>query len=296
GTFLKRFLEVDCEVLGIDPARNIAEVASASGIPTLAEFFTVDVAKRIMDEKGRKDIVFARNVIPHVKEIHSVIEGIKTLLDDDGVGIIEFHDAGLILKELHYDSIYHEHLFLFSLKTIGQLLEKYGLHVFDIMPSPISGGSWVIYFSSKIKEKSDSLNNVEQDEINSGINTLQRWLDFAKETKLHAKHLKNLISKNKEKIIAYGASARSSTLLNFCGINSEHISAIIDKNPLKHGLITPGSNIPIISFEQGLNEIQNADQILLLAWNFEDEVVKELKAQGYKGKFIIPLPYKTHIL
>ena len=139
GTFLRRFLDSGCDVLGIDPAKNIADVATNKGIPTLAEFFTVDLAKRLVEEKGQKDIVFARNVLPHVKEILSVVDGIKTLLKDDGVGIIEFHDAGLILKELHYDSIYHEHLFLFSLKTMSQLLAKYDLHVFDIMPSPISG-------------------------------------------------------------------------------------------------------------------------------------------------------------
>ena len=295
GTFLKRFLDADCEVLGIDPARNIAEVASEKGIPTLAEFFTAELAQRLMDKKGRNDIVFARNVIPHVKAIHSVIDGIKILLDDNGVGIIEFHDAGLILEELHYDSIYHEHLFLFSLKTISKLLEKHGLHVFDILPSPISGGSWVIYFSKHHKSKSDALLKVEQHEIETGINTLDRWLRFANETELHAKNLKAIISENANKILAYGASARSSTLLNFCQISSDHIFAVIDKNPLKHGLITPGSNIPIISFEDGLEQIQQVETILLLAWNFQDEVVEELKTKGYGGRFIVPLPRKTYI-
>ena len=296
GTFLRRFLDSGCDVLGIDPAKNIADVATNKGIPTLAEFFTVDLAKRLVEEKGQKDIVFARNVLPHVKEILSVVDGIKTLLKDDGVGIIEFHDAGLILKELHYDSIYHEHLFLFSLKTMSQLLAKYDLHVFDIMPSPISGGSWVIYFSTKQRSKTENVIKAEQHEQETGINTYDRWLEFAKQTKAHGKELKKMVSENKGKIVAYGASARSSTLLNFCGINSDHISFIIDKNLLKHGLLTPGSDIPVISFEQGLEEIKNVDRILLLAWNFKDEIVRDLRNAGFSGEFIIPFPNKTYIV
>lgn len=296
GTFLKRFLDANCKVLGIDPAKNIAEVASKNGVPTLVEFFTVDIAKQLVEREGQKDIVFARNVLPHVKEVLSVVDGIQTLLSEDGLGIIEFHDAGLILEKLHYDSIYHEHLFLFSLKTISQLLEKYNLHVFDIMPSPISGGSWVIYFAKKIKQKTNSLSKAERHEKESGINTLERWVRFADETKSHAEELKSMISKNDGKILAYGASARSSTLLNFCGISSDQVSAIIDKNPLKQELMTPGSNIPIISFEQGVKEMQNVDKILLLAWNFEDEIVRDLKERGYAGQFIVPLPNRPHIV
>jgi len=295
GTFLRRFVEADCEVLGVDPAKNIAEVASKSGVPTLAEFFTVDIANHLIEREGQKDIVFARNVLPHVKEVLSVVEGIQTLLSESGLGIIEFHDAGLILDELHYDSIYHEHLFLFSLKTISQLLEKYNLHVFDIMPSPISGGSWVIYFSKERKPQSNNLLNAKEHEKKTGINTLERWMSFAEQTQKHAEELKNMISSNDGKILAYGASARSSTLLNFCGIDSEQVSAIVDKNPLKHGLLTPDSNIPIISFEDGVKEMEKVDKILLLAWNFEDEIVRELRELGYTGEFIVPLPNKPHL-
>ena len=296
GTFLRRFLDTGCDVLGIDPAKNIADVATSNGIPTVAEFFTVDLAKRLVEEKGQKDIVYARNVLPHVKEILSVVEGIKTLLKDDGVGVIEFHDAGLILEELHYDSIYHEHLFLFSLKTMSQLLEKYDLRVFDIMPSPISGGSWVIYFSINVRSITENVLKAEKHEQQTGINTYERWLEFAEQTKAHGKKLKKMVSDNKGKIVAYGASARSSTLLNFCGLNSDNISFIIDKNPLKHNLLTPGSNIPVISFEQGVKKIKNADKILLLAWNFKDEIVPDLRDSGFSGEFIVPFPNKTYIV
>ena len=295
GTFLKRFLELDCEVLGIDPAKNIAELASNNGVPTLAEFFTVDLAKRLVQEKGKSDIVFARNVLPHVKEINSVVEGIKVLLSNEGLGIVEFHDTGLILEELHYDSIYHEHLFLFSLKTISQLLEKYHLYVFDIMPSPISGGSWVVYFSKSFQEKSISLKNAEKIEDQGGVNSLENWLRFKANAESHKEKLKDILTSSTNKLLAYGASARSSTLLNFCKIDHKHISAIIDKNALKHGMLTPGSKIPIISYEEATPRLNEYNRILILAWNFQVEIINDLRKSGYEGEFIIPLPGEPKI-
>lgn len=296
GTFLKPFMEKKSKVLGIDPAKNIAELACKNGINTIAEFFNIDLAKHLIKESGYADIVFARNVIPHVKNIHSVIDGISTLLENDGVGIIEFHDAGLILEELHYDSIYHEHLFYFSLGTISGLLEKYKLFVFDIMPSPISGGSWVIYFSKNRRPLTNELQAVIELERNKNINTLESWQNFAIAVKSHAKNLKKEIYDYDKKILAYGASARSSTLLNYCNLNSEKIGAVMDKNPMKQGLYTPGTNIPIISFEDGIKDIEKVEVILLLAWNFKDEIITELRASGFKGKFIIPLPSDPYIL
>lgn len=288
GTFLKCFQESGCEVLGIDPAKNIAEEASSRGIPTLSEFFSSELASDLVKNKGKADIVFARNVIPHVKAIHSIIEGINILMDDESTGIIEFHEAGLILKELHYDSIYHEHLFYFSLKTISFLLEKYDLFVFDVMPSPISGGSWVIYFSKTKRTKSKELNQAELSEEELGINDLETWLQFSRNVKDHAIKIKSLLPERR--IMAYGASARSSTLLNYCGIGASNLVAIIDKNPFKHNLLSPGVEIPIISYEEGLEILKKEKDIFLLAWNFEEEIIKDLRKDGFTGNFIVPLP------
>ena len=144
GTFLKQFQNSGCKVLGVDPAKNISEIASKNGIPTHLDFFNRDLAKKLLSKHKSADIVYARNVIPHVKEIHSVIDGIKTLMDDDGIGIIEFHNAGLLLEQLHYDYIYHEHLFYYTLSSIDYLLNMHGLYIFDTLESPISGGSWVV--------------------------------------------------------------------------------------------------------------------------------------------------------
>ena len=296
GTFLRRFSENGCNVLGIDPAENIAKDATNNGIKTIPEFFNVNLAKRLIEKNGQADIIFARNVIPHVQDIHSVIEGISNFLKEDGVGIIEFHNVGLVLDELHYDYIYHEHLFYFSLKTINGLLQMHNLYIYDLMYSPISGGSWVVYFSKNQKSKSVNLLEAEQKELNNHLNKFIRWKEFSNGVITHADQIKNIVFDIGKKIPAYGASARSSTLLNFCRINSKHISVVIDKNPLKEGLYTAGSNIPIVSFENGLKEIEKSNQILLLAWNFQDEIISELRKAGFKGEFIIPLPGEPYKL
>ena len=296
GTFLRRFIEKGCKVLGIDPARNIAELAVRNGIPTKTDFFTLDLANWLVEKEGKADIVFARNVVPHVKEIHSVIGGISALMDKESIGIIEAHNAGLILEDFHYDYIYHEHLFYYTLKTISGLLERYSLYVYDVMLSPISGGSWVVYFSKDKREKTKELMKYEKQELKNKINSYHRWIEFSSQVVNHSEKLKQMVIHSDKKIPAYGASARSSTLLNFCGINNRHISVVIDKNPMKSGLMTAGSNIPIVSLEEGLEEIKTSEKILLLAWNFRDEIIQELRRAGFSGKFIVPLPGDPYII
>ncbi|MAJ81766.1 MAG: hypothetical protein CMF41_02495 [Legionellales bacterium] len=293
GTFLKPFKSVGASVLGIDPAENIVSTANESGINTKCGFFNFKCAQEVKKEKGLCDIIFARNVIPHVKEINSVIGGLSELLSGTGIGAIEFHCSKVILDELHYDSIYHEHLYYFSLKTIQVLLEKHGLWAHDLMPSPISGGSWVIYFSKTQQNKSDDLKKAEHQEEIEKINQLASWQDFAKRTINHKEKLRSFLNSEKLPIAGYGASARSSTMLNFLGVDERHIECIYDKNPLKQGLLTAGTDIPIKSLDYDC--IKQRTTILLLAWNFKDEIIKELRGMGFKGRFIIPLPFSVEI-
>ena len=296
GTFLNQFKMRGCSVLGVDPAVNLAAAASRLGVTTLPLFFSRTVASDLLEERGPFDIVLARNVIPHVKAIHSVVDGICTVLSDLGMGIIEFHDSALIQKELQYDYIYHEHLCYFSLSSMIYLLSRHQLKVFDIMRSPISGGSWVIFFSKTLDQKSVTLKRAEASEAASGLNNLYEWKKFSTKAIAHREQLKKVVQKIPGKLLAYGASARSSTLLNFCGLDHQKISAIVDKNPLKHNLLTPGTRIPIISLEEHLEEIKQADHLLLLAWNFREEVIDELAQIGFRGKVIVPLPNSVEIL
>ena len=290
GTFLMPFLQQGYNnVLGIDPAKNIVEVANQRGVRTLDRFWGKEISEEIVSKFGNAKIVIARNVIPHVSELHDVIAGIEHALEDNGIGIIEFHYAGQILQELHYDSIYHEHLCYFSIKSITCLLDLYGLVPFHIDTSPISGGSYVIYFSKKKFQESNNYLNLLEKENLIGVNDIQTWKAFAKLCYEHREKsidiAKSFLPKT---VLGFGASARSSTYLNFCGFDSTNIKAIIDNNSLKQGMYSPGSSIPIVSLERGIQ--MNPGLIFILAWNFRDEIVKECRANGYKGEFLVAFP------
>ena len=298
GTFLKPFKEHGFKVLGVDPASNIAEIANRQGIKTIPEFFGLQSSKAIVEKEGKANLIFARNVIPHVENIKDVINGISNLLSENGVGIIEFHRADIILDELHYDSIYHEHLFYFSINSLTYLLNSFNLYPFDLDVSPISGGSFVIYFSKERKSKSKILLDKEKEEINLGVDKLINWKNFSLKVTAHKKKIVQIVSdfnKAKKKVVAYGASARSSTLLNFCELSYKDLKVIADKAPMKQGLFTPGTSIPIVSPEEALED--NPDVILLLAWNFKDEIIEELKTKYlWEGKIILPLPYEPIVI
>ena len=257
GTFLKHFQEHSHKVLGVDPAKNLAAEAKKNGIPTLASFFSYEVSKQIVKENGKADIVIARNVIPHVPDPKDVVLGMANMLNEDGVGAIEFHSIDKILSELHYDSIYHEHFFYHSLHSINELLFRNNLYLFDVTESPISGGSLVAYFSKKKRGRTNELSAKLKWEQDQGISSLNTWQKFAEKSYQHRKKLKSLIEAEisvGKKLIGYGASARSSTLLNFCGINNQHLSCIADQNPLKHNTYTPGTDVLILSPDEAFKK------------------------------------------
>ena len=185
GTFLKEFKEHGYEVLGVDPAKNIAKQANEQGIATRVDFFQKTVAEEIVKEKGYPSVIYARNVLPHVADLSGFVEGLACCCGDDNLLVIEVHYSGKILDELHYDSIYHEHLHYFTLTSVINLLKHYGLFVFDVSLSPISGGSVVLYVSRKEIESSGFLKNMLKEEEKLGYNTLERWDTFAKTAEKH---------------------------------------------------------------------------------------------------------------
>lgn len=300
GTFLKLFQNNKFRVLGVDPAQNIAKKANDAGIPTLAEFFEEDVARRIVKNEGNADFVFARNVLPHVSNVHGVIAGIKVCLGSRGIGAIEFHYAGDIINGLHYDSIYHEHLFYYSLKSMQYLLQAHGFQPFGLIKSPISGGSLVIYFSHRenVRCVERTLQQKIEGEEEGGLSKRETWERFANDCRAHKKEFTELIAKEKSKgkvLIGYGASARSSTLLNFCKINKEHLVCIADQNSLKHNKFTAGTDILIVS--PGTAFEKNPDAVVLLAWNFKEEILLLLKNKYlFCGKVIVPFPNEPQVI
>lgn len=293
GTFLLPFMGNGFTVLGVDPAKNIVEMAREKGVPTERAFFGAEEAKWLLKNHGPALILFARNVLPHVAHTRDFVEGLSRILDDEGTLAIECHYAKVIQEELHYDSIYHEHLCYFTVKTLERLLNDYGLFVFDIIESPISGGSIIVYARKKKIRESDEVKKYRIQEANARTNDLEKWQDFATRAYAHRDKFIALLREAKRSgdvVVGWGAPARSSTLLNFCGITSDTISYIADKNPLKQGKFTAGSHIPIESPEKVLSK--NPAVVVILAWNFGDEIIEALKRQfHFTGSYILPLPH-----
>jgi SAM-dependent methyltransferase len=297
GTFLRRFQNAGDRVLGIDPARNLAARASADGIPTWTEFFNRGVARRIRAEEGEADIVFARNVLPHVSEPLEILQSMADCLSAAGLAAIEFHHTSGILQGLQYDSIYHEHLSYFSLGTLEALLERAGMYAFDVHRSPISGGSLVVSCTKTRRPVSQRLTVARDHETRFGTNTLASWQEFARRSVRHRDHLRGVIAElvsQGARLIGYGASARGSTLVNFSGINHTHLLAIADRNPIKQGTWTPGADVRVLAPADAL--ALKPDGVLLLAWNFCDEIMTELRQAGFRGRVVLPLPRDVHIV
>lgn len=278
GTFLMPFKKAGMDVLGIDPAKNMKKLAQ---VPTITAFFNSKLARKY---KKMFDLVIARNVLPHVKDTNDFMKGLEIVMTDKGKLVLEIHYAKKIWEDLHYDAVYHEHLCYFSLKSLEILLHKYNLYVEDIASSPINAGNIIVICKKRFVKEKKIVNKYREEEIY--LNILQKWEVFTFRVKKHKEKLLELLSKYSGLYLAgAGASARSSTLLNYCGIN---LGAIAEINPLKQGLYTAGSHILILSSEKVIES--NPDCILILAWNFKNAIMKELKQKGYKGHFIIPLP------
>ena len=179
GTFLMPFIENGYKALGVDPAKNIADMATKEGALTICGFFGEELAREIIREYGYAKVVFARNVLPHVANLHDFVKGLRLCLEDKGLLVLEVHYAEKICEELHYDSIYHEHLCYFTLKSIEHLLNQYGLFVFDIEKSPISGGSLILYIKKNKTEEKPIVQSYRKIEKEIKLNELSRWRDFA---------------------------------------------------------------------------------------------------------------------
>ena len=293
GTLLQTLADRGARVLGIDPAVNLATDATARGVETIPDFLTAETAKQIEATRGKFDVVIARNVMSHVPDPLGAVEALSRLTVDEGLVLIEFHSAQTILEELHYDSIYHEHTMYHSLHTMQRLMSTAGLKAFDVRRSPISGGSWAL-----LARKTDAAPPMSKDlaealeyDRRSGIGEEGVWLDFGRRAESHRDTLSHEISKLAESgqpMVAYGASARSSTMLNYLGPVTKALQAIADASPLKHGKYSPGVNIPIVSPQAVLE--MNPHAIVLFAFNFEDEILRFLKDAGWKGEVVVPFP------
>ncbi len=293
GTLLRTLAERGAQVLGIDPAVNLATEATANGVETIPDFLTAETAEKIVTTRGQFDVVIARNVMSHIPDPLGAILGLSRLAAEGGLVLIEFHSARTILEELHYDSIYHEHTMYHSLQTMRRLMVTAGLQAFDVRRSPISGGSWALLArkTAVAPPMSAALSEALEADQASGIATEAAWLEFGHRAESHRDQLSREIAQLAESgrpMAAYGASARSSTMLNYLGPVVKELQAIADASPLKHGKYSPGVNIPIMSPESVLD--LGPDAIVLFAFNFEDEILRFLRDAGWHGEVVVPFP------
>ncbi len=293
GVLLSGFKAKGLNILGIDPATNIVRIAEKRGIETWAEFFSIDVAQKVVEKKGKASVITATNVFAHVDDLHSFMEAIQILLDKKGVFVIEAPHFLHLIKKLEYDTIYHEHLSYISVKPLIPFFKKFGMQIIKVEQKDIHGGSIRIFVSFSGKHKvQKSVRHVLSLEKKNKIFEKKILLNFAKRVEKNRSELLWLLRKLKhegKRVVAVSAPAKGMTLLNYCKIGRETLDYVTEKSTLKIGRYTPGDHVPIFSDEKLVKD--KPDYALLLAWNFAPEIIKNLSEFRKKGgKFIIPIP------
>lgn len=294
GVLLTGFKEQGFSVLGVDPAEKVAAKANASGIETIVDFFKQEVAEAIVNEKGKAKVITGTNVFAHLHDIDSATIGIKELLDDDGVLVIEAPYAVDMIKEVEYDTIYHQHIGYLSVKPMTLYFKRFGLELFDVAHREIHGGTLRYYVGHEGKHKiSDAIKKFLVNEEEFGLYKPERLQTFAEEAYKQRSELMSLIESLKAEgktVAGVSAPAKGNTLLNFCHLDSYYLDFLTEKSEFKQGLYTPGTHIPIYADDKLIEEMP--DYAVILAWNFANEIMENLAEYKEKGgKFIIPIPY-----
>ncbi|KQR30012.1 class I SAM-dependent methyltransferase [Agrobacterium tumefaciens] len=294
GYLLQHFLTSNIPMLGIEPAVNVAKVAIGKGIPTLTEFFNEALATDMAARGQKADLIIGNNVLAQVPDINDFVAGMKALLKPDGVITLEFPHIEKLIEENQFDTIYHEHFSYFSLLTIEKMARRHGLKVFDVEEIPTHGGSLRVFFSHEDGNfpREARVDSLLARELNAGLDKIETYTAFSEAVRQTKRNLLSFLIRLKEmrkSICAYGAPGKGNTLLNYCGIGTDFIDFAVDRNPYKHGRLTPGMHIPI----RPVSEIQRIkpDYVLILPWNLKTEIVAQMNdIRNWGGKFIVPIP------
>ncbi len=294
GVLLAPMKALGSTVLGIDPAVNIATVATNNGIPTIPKFFTPTLAKEIQSIHGAASIITANNVIAHTAHIHPFVEGIRALLASDGRVVLQCKYLGDLLEQNAFDTVYHEHISYFLLAPLMRLLSDHDLRIFDVEHVEAEGGSLRIFaaHAATAPLPTPRVQDLLAKEKRNGLYMKKTYTTYAKRPPMLKQQLMKLLKKlqkDKKRVVAYGASAKGGNMLQYCGITEDLVEYIVDAAPAKIGLYMPGSHVPIR--HPDTLKHNPPDYIVLLAWNFADSLMeKEAWFAKQGGKFIIAVP------
>jgi len=293
GIMLRNFKDAGIRHLGIEPSVNVANVARLEGIQTLCEFFNVELANRIVEEHGQADSVICANVMCHIPDLDSIAKGIKRLLKPDGILIFEDPYLGDMIAKTSYDQIYDEHVFIFSASSVSWAFGQHDLELIDVMPQITHGGSMRYILAPKGSHNvSPNVDNLLQKEQKQGLHKTDTYENFQQNCEKSRRELKELLEDLKQKglrVVGYGATSKSTTVINYCGIGPEHIEFISDTTPIKCGKLTPGAHIPVKPYECFSQNMP--DYALLFAWNHASEIFeKENSFTAAGGKWIKFIP------
>jgi SAM-dependent methyltransferase len=292
GYLLQHYRALGVPVLGIEPAAHIARVAEQHDMPTRCAFFGRQLAQVLVAEGRRATVLHANNVLAHVADLHGVLAGIAMVLKPDGLAVIEVPYVRDLIEQCEFDTIYHEHLCYFSLTALARLFTRHALTLSDVELLPLHGGSLRLFVVHGGTEPSSRVTDMLAAEQSAGMLRFDYYRHFADRVAALRRELVGLLHRLKaagKRLAAYGASAKGSTLLHFCGIGADVLEFVVDRSPVKQGRFTPGTHLPILPLEALLE--RRPDYVLLLTWNFADEILLQqaaYRAQG--GQFIIPVP------